>query len=126
MAEGVLLFGRNSYRNVVCLGTSSTAGAEDVEVAWEHVAPVAAIERRRGPDSLVHGRGRLAVGLAARVVGGFDDIVRRFVLTLWNTYAFFVTYANVDDPDLAAAPPPAERGPLDRWMLSRLHGLVAQ
>ena len=39
----------------------------------------------------------------------FEDIVRRFVLTLWNTYAFFVTYANIDDPDLAAAPPPADR-----------------
>src|SRR5204863_283227 len=54
------------------------------------------------------------------------DVVRHFVLTLWNTYAFFVTYANIDEPDLSAAPAPAERPPLDRWMLSRLHGVVAQ
>jgi isoleucyl-tRNA synthetase len=54
-----------------------------------------------------------------------DDVVRRFLLTLWNTYAFYVTYANVDGPSLAEAPPPADRPPLDRWALSRLHGLVA-
>jgi isoleucyl-tRNA synthetase len=52
----------------------------------------------------------------------FEDIVRRFLLTLWNTYAFFVTYANIDDPDLSSAPAAADRPVLDRWALSQLHG----
>jgi isoleucyl-tRNA synthetase len=68
--------------------------------------------------------------------------------TLWNVYSFFVLYANLDgfEPDAAAAvgssgpgpvrarlagrdvtvPPPAERSLLDRWILSRLHGLTAE
>jgi isoleucyl-tRNA synthetase len=50
--------------------------------------------------------------------------VRRRLLTLWNCYSFFVTYAMVDGwtPATAAAAPPAE---LDRWILSRLQRLTA-
>jgi methionine--tRNA ligase len=56
-----------------------------------------------------------------------SDVVRQFLLTLWNVYAFFVTYANADafDPDATAAVPVADRPPLDRWLLSRLHRLCA-
>ncbi|MDQ7030489.1 MAG: class I tRNA ligase family protein [Ardenticatenia bacterium] len=52
-------------------------------------------------------------------------MVRRFLLTLWNTYAFFVTYANIEGwrPSPSAAPV-AERPPLDRWLLSELNVLV--
>jgi isoleucyl-tRNA synthetase len=56
-----------------------------------------------------------------------QDVVRQFLLTLWNVYSFFVTYANADgfDPDAADAVPVAERPTLDRWLLSRLHGVSA-
>ena len=52
-----------------------------------------------------------------------DDVRRGFILTLWNTYSFFVTYANIDrfDP-LAEAQ--AQRSELDRWILSNLNKLV--
>jgi isoleucyl-tRNA synthetase len=52
------------------------------------------------------------------------DVVRK-LLTLWNVYAFFLTYAELDgfDPK-APVPPVAERAPLDRWIVSRLHGLT--
>ncbi len=51
----------------------------------------------------------------------FDDVLRRFLLTLWNVYAFFVTYANADGFDPAEpAPPASERPLLDRWALSQL------
>ncbi len=54
------------------------------------------------------------------------DEVRRRILTLWNTYAFFVPYARVDAYDpTTPAPPPAERKTLDRWVLSRLQSVVA-
>jgi isoleucyl-tRNA synthetase len=36
-----------------------------------------------------------------------------------------VTYANIDEPDLSSAPVPSSRPPLDRWVLSQLHGTVA-
>ncbi len=54
------------------------------------------------------------------------EVVRRFFLPLWNTYSFFVTYARLDGwlPD--GAKPGATSGALlDRWITSRLDGLVA-
>ena len=51
------------------------------------------------------------------------ESVRRFMLTLWNTYSFFVTYANLDGFRPATV---GTEGllPLDRWALSELHALV--
>jgi isoleucyl-tRNA synthetase len=53
--------------------------------------------------------------------GPADDIRNRFVLKLWNTYAFFCNYARLDafDPE-AAAVPVEERPDIDRWILSDL------
>ena len=49
--------------------------------------------------------------------------MRRFLLTLWNTYSFFVTYANLDGfiPGAEADVPHAERPLLDRWLLAELN-----
>ncbi len=76
---------------------------------------------------------------------GVKESAARFFDTLLNTYRFFALYANVEDwapggapgtaaPETAApdsappgpAPDPAARPALDRWLLSRLHGLVAR
>ena len=48
--------------------------------------------------------------------------MRDMLLTLWNTFSFFTTYATLNgfDPAEPAVPAAADRGPLDRWMLSRL------
>lgn len=57
-----------------------------------------------------------------------DEIRRRFILPLWNSYSFFVTYARIDgfDPaDPASRVPLAERTLLDRWIISRLNQLTA-
>ncbi|GAB4508494.1 MAG: hypothetical protein OHK0046_01110 [Anaerolineae bacterium] len=53
------------------------------------------------------------------------EVVRKFWSTLWNTYSFFVTYANLDKwtPD-QDAPPVAERDLLDQWVLAELHNLT--
>src|SRR5437867_4242766 len=55
----------------------------------------------------------------------FEDLKRK-LLVLWNTYKFFVSYANLDGFDPAEPPVPlAERPLLDRWLLSSLARLVA-
>ncbi len=58
---------------------------------------------------------------------GIAEEVKRNLLTLWNTYSFFVMYANLDGfvPEEANVPV-AERAELDRWILARLNELVAQ
>src|SRR5205814_1119142 len=54
-----------------------------------------------------------------------DEIRNKFVLKLWNTYAFFCNYARLDDFDPAAPPVPiAERPDIDRWILSDLQLLI--
>ncbi|MFA5883891.1 MAG: DUF5915 domain-containing protein [Acidimicrobiia bacterium] len=56
---------------------------------------------------------------------GIDESTRRFLLTLWNTYSFFVTYANLDGWEPAATPA-APTHVLDRWIRSRVHSTVAE
>ena len=63
--------------------------------------------------------------------GTADEVRRRFFLTLWNTYSFFVTYANIDhfDPTTGGVGAihelPLPDSEIDRWVLSELHSLVA-
>ncbi len=57
--------------------------------------------------------------------GVADEARRRFMITLWNVYSFFVTYANIDGFDPTAKAPPVEDRPdLDRWIISELNTLV--
>ena len=54
-----------------------------------------------------------------------NEVIKKFWSTLWNTYSFFVTYANIDDwTPMQPAPAPAERELLDRWLLAELHKLI--
>ncbi len=56
--------------------------------------------------------------------GPGKEVVRK-MLTMWNVYAFFLTYAELDGFDPRAPPPPVgKRAPLDRWIVSRLHTLL--
>ena len=65
--------------------------------------------------------------VAEKVLFGYGVLseVKRKLLVLWNTYSFFVTYANLDafDPDEAQVPL-GERPLIDRWLLSSLERLV--
>ncbi|MBA3551602.1 MAG: isoleucine--tRNA ligase [Actinobacteria bacterium] len=127
MAEGVLLFGESAYRNVVCLGLLLGKDGRRMSTRLGTAVDPWSVIDRYGADAL---RWFLVAGGSPwsdrRVsMEAIEDVVRRFLLTLWNTYAFFVAYASIDEPDVASAPPPAERQPLDRWALSRLHGTAA-
>jgi isoleucyl-tRNA synthetase len=51
------------------------------------------------------------------------EVLRNFTLTLWNTYSFFVTYANLDDWT-PGSQEEVEYSPLDRWVRSTLHTLI--
>jgi len=58
-----------------------------------------------------------------------DEVRRRFIIPLWNSYAFFANYARLDgfDPHAAAwQVPVAERPQIDRWIVSRLNELITE
>ena len=58
--------------------------------------------------------------------GAADEVRRRFLLTLWNTYSFFVTYANIDSFHPGAGTVAAPSSEMDKWIVSELHSLVDQ
>ena len=123
MAEGVLHFDAPAYRHVVCLGHLVGADGRKMSKSLGNIFdPWEALDRQ-GADAV---RWYMLTGgspWASRRVGHdvLDEVLRRFLLTLWNTYSFFVTYANADGFDPSQpAPPPAERPLLDRWALSQL------
>jgi len=53
-----------------------------------------------------------------------EETQRDLFMTLWNSYSFFVLYANLDRPDLTQTVPFAERPEIDRWLVAKMHALV--
>src|SRR5918998_5945209 len=124
MAVGTLVFGENSYENVLCLGHIL---AEDGRKMSKHLGnilePIPLMDRH-GADAV---RWFMLAGgspWSARRVGHetLSEVVRKVLLTYWNTASFFTLYASANGWDTAASPPPAaaERPLLDRWALAEL------
>ncbi len=102
---------------------------QDVKVARQHHRPLDDPgHARRRRDAVVDVQPRIAVDAHAGVNGAIDTAIRDMLLTLWNTFSFFSTYASLNgfDPADSAIPPTTERSPLDRWILSRLASTVAE
>jgi isoleucyl-tRNA synthetase len=128
MAIGTLVFDRSAYENVVCLGHIL---AEDGRKMSKHLGnilePIALMDEH-GADAV---RWFMAAGgspWAARRVGHgtIQEVVRKTLLTYWNTVAFQALYARTSAwAPSPSDPAPADRPLLDRWLLSELHALVA-
>jgi isoleucyl-tRNA synthetase len=122
LAVSTLLFERSSYRNVLCLGLildeegrKMSKSLGNVVVPWEVID-------RYGADAF-----RWYFFTSKNPWDGYrfsletiGESVRQFMLQLWNTYGFYVLYANANqvppsNPDASA------ETELDRWALSRLH-----
>ncbi|MFJ9614713.1 isoleucine--tRNA ligase [Streptomyces noursei] len=127
MAVGTLVFDKSSYENVVCLGHIL---AEDGRKMSKHLGntlqPIPLMDQH-GADAV---RWFMAAGgspWAARRVGHgtIQEVVRKTLLTYWNTVAFQALYARTSNwAPSAADPAPADRPLLDRWLLGELHTLV--
>jgi len=115
-----------AYRNVICLGHILDARGEKMSKSRGNVIDPWEPISRYGADAT---RFNMYTAAPAGQPRRFSteqvgETVRRFFLTLWNTYSFFVTYANLDGwTPRAAQGTPSE---LDRWVLSRLHSTVAR
>ncbi|MFW5933942.1 MAG: isoleucine--tRNA ligase, partial [Actinomycetota bacterium] len=127
LAESTLLFGDSSYRTCVCLGHIVDADGRKMSKSIGNVLDPWELIERHGADAirwLMFAEGNPWVN--RRVGHGpLEEVVRRFVLTLWNTHVFFTTYASIDAFDLdEPAPPVAERPVIDRWVLAELAELT--
>jgi isoleucyl-tRNA synthetase len=128
MAEGVLHFDALCYRNVVCLGLLVDQDGRKMSKSVGNVIDPWDVLNRQGADALRWYLATSGSPWASRRIGMdiLDETVRQFLLTLWNVYAFFVTYANASGYEPGGEVAPVKRPPLDRWILSQLADTVAR
>ena len=141
LALSTLITGKPSYENCLVLGLILDGDGEKMSKSKGNVVNPWEVMEQHGADAL---RWCLFTAGPAAEARRFShtlvqETLRQFLFTLWNTYSFFVTYANIDgfDADACAhywkngrvgepsltAPPPNE---LDRWIISELNDLVGQ
>jgi isoleucyl-tRNA synthetase len=127
LAESTLLFGDSSYRTCLCLGHIVDEDGRKMSKSVGNILDPWELLDQHGADALrwlMFAEGNPWVN---RRVGHhlLDDIVRQFLLTLWNTHVFFLTYARIDGIDLSVVPPAvADRPATDRWVLAELADVV--
>ena len=115
-----------SYRNVISLGLIEDAEGRKMSKSRGNIVDHWEVLETYGADALRWYMYTAAPPGNARrfspeLVG---EAQRRVLSTLWNTYSFFVTYANIAGFDPASEPAPGARTELDRWVRSELHATV--
>ena len=124
-AISTLVFDSNSFKNVICLGLILDKDGQKMSKTRGNVVQPWDVIKQHGADAL---RWYLYTASPPGQERRFSEdlvgeVVRNFTLTLWNTYSFFVTYANLDHwtPDSNVKPKYSD---LDKWLLSSLHALT--
>lgn len=128
MAESTLLFNKAPYENVIVLGhVQDENGQKMSKSKGNAVDPFEALQTY-GADAI---RWYFYTASAPWIPKRFSGKLvqegqRKFMGTLWNTYAFFVLYANIDAFDATKYTLDYEKlSVMDKWILSRLHSAVA-
>ena len=127
LAESTLLFNKAPYKNVIVLGhVQDENGQKMSKSKGNAVDPFEALEKY-GADAI---RWYFYVNSAPWLPNRFhgkavQEGQRKFMGTLWNTYAFFVLYANIDEFDATKYTLEYDKLPvMDKWLLSKLNTVV--
>ena len=127
MAESTLLFNKAPYENVIVLGhVQDENGQKMSKSKGNAIDPFEAL-KTYGADAI---RWYFYINSAPWLPNRFhgkavQEGQRKFLGTLWNTYAFFVLYANIDAFDASKYQLEYDQlGVMDRWLLSKLNTLV--
>jgi len=125
LALNTLVFGRTPYRNVVCLALLLNSEGQRMSKSRGTVIDPWSILETQGADALRWNFLSASSPWTPKRVSreGIDETTRVLV-TLWQTYKFFVTYANLDEWEPGAGAPEGTPHVLDRWVRSRLHATV--
>jgi isoleucyl-tRNA synthetase len=116
-----------AYRNVVCLSHIVDAEGKKMSKSLGNILNPYDVFDAVGADALRwHFTARVAPDVQKRLsVEIVQEVASSFINTLWNTYNFFVLYANLDAVDLRRGIPVAQRPEMDRWVLALLEQTVA-
>ncbi len=127
LAESTLLFDTSSFRNCVCLGLILDPEGQKMSKSRGNVVDPWEVLSTHGADAfrwyyLATQQPWAGYRFSVETVG---EAVRQFLLTLWNTYSFWVLYANAENLGPADFPDPvAPENDLDKWALSRLQATI--
>ena len=124
IAISTLLFDEAPYRTVLCLGHIADPQGKKMSKSLGNIVVPWDVIHQHGADAfrwyyLTSKQPWDGYLFSTETVG---ESVRQFLLQLWNTYGFYVLYANVNDVQETAGPATE----LDRWALSRLQATIAE
>ncbi len=127
LAISTLIFNKAPYRNVIVLGhVQDENGQKMSKSKGNAVDPFEALETY-GADAI---RWYFYINSAPWLPNRFhgkavQEGQRKFMGTLWNTYAFFVLYANIDNFDATKYTLDYEKLPvMDKWLLSKMNSMI--
>ena len=128
-AISTMLFEQVSYKNVICLGHILDADGQKMSKSKGNIVDPWEVLNAHGADAFrwylyTSGPPGEPRRFSVDLVG---EVINKFWSTLWNTYTFFVTYANIDNwTPSSPAPSVDKRDLLDQWVLAELHLLVKE
>jgi isoleucyl-tRNA synthetase len=115
-----------AYKNVVCLSHIVDADGKKMSKSLGNIIDPYEVFDAVGADALRwHFTARVAPDVQKRLsVEIVQDVASSFINTFWNTYAFFVMYANLDKVDLSKTIAVEKRPEIDRWAMALLEDTV--
>ncbi len=127
LAVATLVRDENSYKNVVCHGLLVDAGGRKMSKSVGNVIDPFTVTEAQGADALRWYLLTAGTPWSPRRIGPepIEEQMRKYLLTLWNTYSFWVLYASLEAFDITGDPVPlGRRSELDRWILAELDDTV--
>ena len=127
MAISTLLFDKAPYKNVIVLGHVQDKDGKKMSKHKGNVVDPWAVLDKQGADAI---RWYFYINSSPWLPNRFyeeavNEGQRKFMGTLWNTYAFFVLYANIDNFDPNNYTLEYDKlQPMDKWILSKLNSLI--
>ena len=128
MTIGTLVFDKSSYKTVLCLGHILDKDGRKMSKHLGNVLEPMALMDQHGADAVRWYMLAAGSPWAARRVGheAINEVVRKTLLTYWNTVSFHALYAKASNFDLTQTPPLSERPLMDRWIISELNTLILE
>ena len=125
MTIGTLVFDKSSYKTVLCLGHILDKDGRKMSKHLGNVLEPMPLMNQHGADAVRWYMLAAGSPWSARRVGhdAITDVVRKTLLTYWNTISFFTLYANAADFEVTEIS--SDLTLMDRWILSELNKLIA-